>query len=463
MNPLLPKRHLARIAIAVAALAGTVCVSHAGTLTWVSMGDDAYQLLKAQGTPARDVEQHDITVAVPAERGAAASVAKALVQRQERIHVVQVDDGALHALSEAVHDKLHHCGGYIVHASLADARESVARTKLQAGAGRSPLSATVPSYAIDNQDTVNALLPQLQESHVLSAIQTLSDYQNRYFNSTHGVAVSNDLAKTWKALARGRSDVTVEQYQHKMWPQKSVILTIRGSKAPEEIIVIGGHLDSITNRIAFNDSRSPGADDDASGIASLSEAARVLLASNYRPKRTIQFIAYAAEEEGLRGSAAIAKRYRNEGRNVIGVMQLDMTNYQGPSADMVFMTDYTNAAQNDFLQRLAGTYLPTLKIALDVCGYACSDHASWTENGYAASIPAESLYDEGSPYLHTTEDTLDKSGNNAAHAIEFSRIALAYAVELGSDAPAAFSLPIPRIALALLGDVAHQIANSAGP
>jgi bacterial leucyl aminopeptidase len=164
---------------------------------------------------------------------------------------------------------------------------------------------------------------------------------------------------------------------------------------------------------------------------------RVLLASGWKPRRTIQFMGYAAEEEGLRGSAAIAQRYAKEGRNVVGVMQLDMTNYPGPSADIVLMTDYSSNPQNRFIARLAGAYLPTLRVGQDVCGYACSDHASWTANGYAASIPAEALYDEGSPYLHTTKDTLARSNNNAEHAVKFARLALAYAVELGSDGPVA--------------------------
>ena len=76
----------------------------------------------------------------------------------------------------------------------------------------------------------------------------------------------------------------------------------------------------------------------------------MLLSSGYQPKRSLQFIAYAAEEVGLRGSSAIAKSYRTQGKNVVGALQLDMTNYQGSASDIVLITDYTNAAQNDFLQ-----------------------------------------------------------------------------------------------------------------
>ena len=46
---------------------------------------------------------------------------------------------------------------------------------------------------------------------------------------------------------------------------------------------------------------------------------------------------------------------------------------------------YTNAAQNQFIASLVAAYQPGLSVAYDRCGYACSDHASWTARGFAAS------------------------------------------------------------------------------
>lgn len=293
-------------------------------------------------------------------------------------------------------------------------------------------AASVPSYTIDNAEIVNALLPQVQESQVLATIEALSSFQNRYYNSSHGVAASDQLALGWRRLAGSRTDVRVRQVAHG-WPQKSVVMTIRGTTRPDEIIVIGGHLDSITSLIFRPNSRSPGADDDASGVASLTEVARVLLSSGYKPKRTIEFMAYAAEEVGLRGSADIASDYAAKGRNVVGSMQLDMTNFMGSLEDIVLIDDFTNAAQNTFVANLASTYLPSLLVTNTLCGYACSDHASWTAQGYAASFPFEARFGEDNQDIHTKGDNLAKSGNTAEHAAKFSRLALAFAVELGSD------------------------------
>lgn len=179
--------------------------------------------------------------------------------------------------------------------------------------------------------------------------------------------------------------------------------------------------------------KAPGADDDASGIAGLTEVLRVIAASGYTPRRTIKLIAYAAEEVGLRGSQEIASEYKKTGVNVVGVIQLDMTNFKGSENDLYLFTDYTDEPQNRFLANLVKTYLPTLTVGYDKCGYACSDHAAWHAQGYAASMPFESEIRKDNPHIHTARDTLANSGGHALHALKFAWLAAAYAVELGSE------------------------------
>jgi bacterial leucyl aminopeptidase len=288
---------------------------------------------------------------------------------------------------------------------------------------------------IDQQSTVTPMLGQMQASNIGQTIVDLSNYVNRYYQTSGGVAASDWLKQRWTTLANGRSDITVEQFNHPNWKQKSVIATIRGTDNPNEVVVIGGHLDSINQAGTGETTRAPGADDDASGVASLTEVYRTLLANGYKPRRTIKFMAYAAEEVGLRGSQEIAKSYAAAGTNVVGVMQLDMTNYKGSANDIYIFSDYTDSAQNTFVSNLIKTYLPTLTIGTDRCGYACSDHASWNAQGYATSMPFEAAMGEDDPYIHTANDTYANTGSTAEHSLKFARMALAYAVELGSDGP----------------------------
>ena len=385
--------------------------AYASPGTWITIGDAAYAKLQATAPQA---------IAKQSKQG----------QGKEKVHLVQVDDETMLKLSAAIHKELKRCGGFMVHASEEEGRKALAK----AGTVQA-LATSRPSYTIDNQTTVNGILPTLQASNIAQTITDMANFANRYYRTTNGANASNWLAQKWTSMAAGRSDISVTQFTHSGYNQKSVIMTINGTDNPSEVIVMGGHLDSINQSGNAETSRSPGADDDASGIASLTEAVRAMIASGYKPRRTIKIMGYAAEEAGLLGSKDIAANFKANNINVVGVMQLDMTNYRGSAKDVWIYTDYTDSQQNNFLASLMSTYLPTVTVGYSSCGYACSDHASWQNQGFPASIPFETLMGEDNPYIHTANDTYANSGNQADHALKFAKLAAAYAVELGSDGP----------------------------
>ena len=333
-------------------------------------------------------------------------------------------------LSEFIHERERRCGGYFAFDTQAQAEAF-----LRADRSREAMQLqALPSYTIDNQATVNPWLPQVAEANLRGTIASLStNWPNRYFASTHGASAATWIRDKWQSLAAGRSDVSVALYNGcgNCSTQPSVILSIQGSELPNEVVVLGGHLDSISSTGTGNLMNAPGADDDASGIASLTEVLRVALASGWKPKRSVRFMAYAAEEVGLRGSAAIAASYKAQGVNVVGALQLDMTNYRsGSPYDMQLVSDYSNASLQQFLRDLFDTYLKPLGLARGsyTCGYACSDHGSWTSNGY----PAAFMYEGGSyAYLHTPSDTLATMGNTAQPSVALTKLGLAFLGELG--------------------------------
>lgn len=339
----------------------------------------------------------------------------------EDVRAILIEQAQLDTLSAKLHNHTGHGPGYMLHSSLEDA---LAAQQVQRR----------PSYDIGEQEVVQRLMGQIDETRLIQVIEQLSRFETRLHTSAHGAQASLAIRDLWKSWVGNRTDVQVEQIAHVTTPQKSVVLTIAGSEKPDEVIVLGGHLDSMSGR-----PRAPGADDNASGIASLSEVIRVLLENNYQPKRTLKFIAYAAEEGGLRGSGEIAQSHRQKNIDVLGALQLDMTNYKGSADDIYLYDDYTDAAQNDFLRRLIVTYQPSLRIGTSRCGYGCSDHASWHRYGYAASFPFEARFGQHNPYIHSTNDTLEKSAGAASHAAKFSRLALSYAIELGSGTHAVSS------------------------
>ncbi len=333
-----------------------------------------------------------------------------------------VPEASLGALARAIHQRFRRCGGFVTHPSLDAALDAL---YLEPAAAPAALAVT---YTLDNAAVVQTLLAAVQPINIVDTINLLAGNTTRYYTSAGGVNAANQLKARWESYAAGRGDVTVALFNHPGWAQPSVIATIAGTALPGEVVVIGGHLDSI-NSSAPATGTAPGADDDASGVAALTEAFRAALASGYRPQRTVKFMAYAAEEVGLRGSGEIAAQHLAAGVDVVGVLQLDMTNFKGSAPDIVLITDNTNAAQNAFVNSLIDTYLGLARGSA-ACGYSCSDHASWHSRGFAASLPFEAIVNQHNTRIHTANDTLANSDPTAGHAAKFARLAAAYMAEL---------------------------------
>ena len=401
------------LATAVMMVSSTAAASQ---LSWLTVGESAYAQLKLAG--------YKVTIRanqpVPASQSSVS----------ESLYLIEVTTRELPRIAATLHRKLRHCGGFMFHAN-----ESEARAALASGALRAMPVGTRPSYQIGHQALVAPLLAQMEEAQIAATIAGLSAFVNRYYSSPHGAEASNWLSKTWTGIAARHGGISVTQFAHAGYGQRSVIATIVGSDKAEQVIVLGAHLDSIILSSDRAAAVAPGADDDASGVAGLTEVLRVMAAANYRPRRTIKLIGYAAEEVGLRGSQDIAREFKKNKVDVVGVLQLDMTNYKGSAKDIYLISDYTDGEQNSFLEKLVAAYLPAVTVGSDRCGYACSDHAAWDALGYATSMPFESMLSQDNPHIHGKNDSYANSGNQAAHALKFARMAAAYAIELGSDAP----------------------------
>ncbi len=354
-----------------------------------------------------------------------------IVDDRDGIAILKMSDEYIFSLTQSMHEEFHKCAGFSSHPTYEEAVDFATASL------RSDPNSQNIVYAIDNGANVTPMIAATSEPYTRSVIEDLSAFLTRRHNSATGLQSAAWIKDTWTALGAGRPDVSVAYYNHpaNVTPQPSVIMTIQGTEFPNEIVVLGAHQDSIISGGA-TDARSPGSDDDASGIATLTDAIRVLMDKNFHPARTIQFMAYAAEEVGLKGSNDIATSYRNANKNVVGVLQLDMTNYRDAASiyDIVLITDHTNAAQNQFIRDLITAYLPNYVVGNTVCNYSCSDHASWDNKQYAASFPFEAPFNPppamDNPYIHTIQDTIDKSGNNALLGEKFTKVALAYIGEL---------------------------------
>jgi photosystem II stability/assembly factor-like uncharacterized protein len=182
---------------------------------------------------------------------------------------------------------------------------------------------------------------------------------------------------------------------------KNIVATKPGTVSNEQVIICG-HADDMSpdyNNLA------PGAQDNASGTAAVIEAARVLAGSRF--EKTIKFIAWSGEEQGLYGSGEYAAQAVTRGDTIAAVLNFDMIGYVDHAPeDIDLIGNDASAWLLDFTIDCANAYvpgLPTLRVINT--DFAGSDHYTFWNVGYDA-IWAMDNTDVYYPYLHTVNDTL---------------------------------------------------------
>jgi len=284
---------------------------------------------------------------------------------------------------------------------------------------------------VTQQATIRPMLIKIDsghsEDHVRSVTTHLSTYRTRHAQTATGVEavqwLKAEYEKRINQLTPERKALfTVRVFQHSGWLQPSLIVTMKGKT--DQIVILGGHIDSTASG-----GIAPGADDDASGSASVLEAFTIIAVySNYVPTKTVEFHAYAAEEMGLLGSRAIVQEYKNQNKRVYGMCQLDMDGYNPNNSNRIgVITNGVNAALTEFSRKLITAYCRIPFINRTLFG-GSSDHASWISGGYAAIFPFEAVTN---PHIHTIRDTVDKL--DFKNAIEWVKLGVSFIVELSHD------------------------------
>jgi hypothetical protein len=172
----------------------------------------------------------------------------------------------------------------------------------------------------------------------------------------------------------------------------NVIAEIRGSEKPEEIVLIGAHLDSWD--------LATGAIDDGSGVAMVMETMRLLKEMNLHPRRTIRAVLFMNEENGLRGGLQYAKDHLKEKH--VAAIETDA----GGAAP----TGFTTTLKGEALTALESRTKPLAAVSsnrFEVADETGADTGPLT----AAGVPGFGLVPEPLHYFdyhHTNADTLDK-------------------------------------------------------
>lgn len=283
------------------------------------------------------------------------------------------------------------------------------------------------AYVIKHPDEVNAAINKIDASQLWDTILHLTNYTNRSATTDTGVQTAHWLKKMVNNAARenGYTDIKTYFVQTGSYYIQPSLVTVIGKNIKAPAVVIGAHMDTLSGTM-------PGAGDNASGSAVLLTMLRTLLKSDYAYKRPIYIIWYAAEERGLVGSQYVVRDFQAKKIPVYAVVQLDMAGHRNNAKypTMWVFRDYTDTRLSNFLARLIKTYIK-VPVKYSKCGYGCSDHASWTRAGIPAAFPCETSFEKHNPYIHTDRDTT--SLLNIDHLTNFTKLALAYVIELALD------------------------------
>jgi leucyl aminopeptidase len=208
---------------------------------------------------------------------------------------------------------------------------------------------------------------------------------------------------------------------------KNLVVTLPGRTRPQEVVMFTAHFDSTVVRDGNALQAAPGANDNGTGVATLLEGVRLL--SAYPFERTIRFVFFSGEENGLAGSRAYVAEH--DLSNVVGVLNLDMFGHDS-TGDRCFELHVGTLPQSDEMGR---AFLSTLvqynfNLTYDYLVEGAtnrSDHTPFWEDGIGAVTVIENFFDDNlasgcqgvdpNPNYHRPTDTLDKINIDYAFAI----------------------------------------------
>src|ERR1700704_5019134 len=213
-----------------------------------------------------------------------------------------------------------------------------------------------------------------------TAFVTGEGYRMLYRMQKHGpVQVEIEMTNSF-------SDKPVEVY--------NTVAEIKGSEKPDEVVILGAHLDSWD--------LGTGSTDNGTGSMAALEAARALAKLNLKPKRTLRFVLFTGEEEGLVGSAKYADAHKDELEKISAVLVHDTG-----TGRVLTLGLHDNYQDREIVDQVLGPLRDLKLMEPSMARSFGTDHASFDEVG----VPGFFCIQDGAEYSkthHSQSDTFDK-------------------------------------------------------
>ena len=328
--------------------------------------------------------------------------------------------------------------------------------------------------------TVQKIIDSVSQERITDILKKLESFQTRgLFSEQDNPARGIGAARRWiydqfKSYSP-RLQVSFDSYRVKKGKGRivqdvelhNVVAVLPGKLNPERQFILSGHYDSLALLRRAPDGSTaittegasgspppfelsmlapvePGVTDDGSGTAAVMELARIM--SQYEFEKTIVFLAFAGEEEGLVGSSLYASKARKENQIIDGVLNNDIigSDVSGNgrfdnSTISVYSEDPADSTSRQlarYVKEVAERYMPSVKIDLvfraDRLGRG-GDHTPFNQEGYTAvrvTTPSENYANQ-----HSVTDTFENTSvSYAARVIQANAAALA-SLALAPKAP----------------------------
>jgi carboxypeptidase Q len=225
---------------------------------------------------------------------------------------------------------------------------------------------------------------------------------------------SESYGLIWRLLQRGPVELELDiknSIGDKPVEVYNTVAEIRGSEKPDEIVILGAHLDSWD--------LGTGSTDNGTGSMVVLEAARALQKLGLQPKRTIRFVLFSGEEQGLNGSRAYVEAHKDELPKISAALIHDTGT--GRVVSISLMRNYQDL---EAMEKVVAPLRSLNLLELSVRWMTGSDHASFE----AAGVPGFFCVQEPAQYFethHSQADTFDQA--HEADLVEGAQVMAAWA------------------------------------
>ena len=281
-------------------------------------------------------------------------------------------------------------------------------------------------------ELINLHIAELSIDSLESYVRWLENMGTRYMYADNRREVAHKILRRFYNF--GYTNAFLDSFimvhnNEEIW-QYNVVATIMGELYPDSLYIIGGHFDCINNA---GDSfvYAPGANDNASGVATTLEVARIMKEKNIKPRSSIRFIAFAAEEKGFYGSFYYANRAYAHNEKISVMLNNDMVAYWAgyePDIWTLNIIDYDESTPlRHTAERICAEYT-SLATVNDNYYQQYSDSYPFADNDFRALFFTSNAED---PNYHTYNDIADAC--NFEFCREVAKLNYAFLVEMNME------------------------------